>query len=375
MNYPVVIHKTKKSDYGVSVPDLPGCISAGRTVDEALAMIREAIELHLEGIIEEGGIAPLPTPIEQLRTDPDYADGTWAIVNVDTDRMSIAEIQRHGDPLERHMFADLTFSGWFGAYATVWANHVLHRRQDDGLVESGWEEFAQRNYTAIVRCWNAWEIQQQIKNILVKKPPSVERQLELHGLLAGFFAMMRAAQENLHEAFVDKAGQDKTDFGYVDDLDTGYPNLGWVRYTRNDLLHNRTLPMGVNPSGVVEVDRSLLPRGDGTSIPWHDGIGDWLPLITLVNDVWDNFPSQMDTLWTQLDTRLVSALPSSSASSGPGREGAGQRSRPQSALPSPSASSGPGRPTPSPGPGAGSDVPASGVINKTLTDTAEHSSL
>ena len=57
MNYPVVIHKDKKSDYGVSVPDLPGCISAGATVDEALAMVREAIELHLEGLIEEGGVA------------------------------------------------------------------------------------------------------------------------------------------------------------------------------------------------------------------------------------------------------------------------------------------------------------------------------
>ena len=54
MNYPVVIHKDRKSDYGVSVPDLPGCVSAGATVDDALAMAREAIELHLEGLIEEG---------------------------------------------------------------------------------------------------------------------------------------------------------------------------------------------------------------------------------------------------------------------------------------------------------------------------------
>ena len=42
MNYPVVIHKDRKSDYGVSVPDLPGCISAGATVDEALAMLRRS---------------------------------------------------------------------------------------------------------------------------------------------------------------------------------------------------------------------------------------------------------------------------------------------------------------------------------------------
>ena len=48
MNFPVVIHKAKDSDYGVTVPDLPGCFSAGRTVDEAFEMAKEAIELHLE---------------------------------------------------------------------------------------------------------------------------------------------------------------------------------------------------------------------------------------------------------------------------------------------------------------------------------------
>ncbi len=60
MNYPVVLHKDKTSDYGVTVPDLPGCFSAGKTVDEALAMAKEAIELHLEGLTDEG--QPVPRP-------------------------------------------------------------------------------------------------------------------------------------------------------------------------------------------------------------------------------------------------------------------------------------------------------------------------
>lgn len=109
MNYPVVIHKDRKSDYGVSVPDLPGCVSAGATVDEALAMAREAIELHLEGLIEEGGVAPLPTPIEKLRADPDFEGGTWAIVPVDetTLRVKIARVcitmpLRVLDAIDRH---------------------------------------------------------------------------------------------------------------------------------------------------------------------------------------------------------------------------------------------------------------------------------
>ena len=54
MHYPIHISKQPRSDYGVVVPDLPGCISAGRTLDEAMHMAHEAIELHLEGLIEQG---------------------------------------------------------------------------------------------------------------------------------------------------------------------------------------------------------------------------------------------------------------------------------------------------------------------------------
>jgi predicted RNase H-like HicB family nuclease len=83
MNYPVVLHKERKSDYGVTVPDLPGCFSAGRTLDEALAMAREAVELHLEGLIEEGRPIPRPGKLEDHRRKADYRDGTWAVVSVD----------------------------------------------------------------------------------------------------------------------------------------------------------------------------------------------------------------------------------------------------------------------------------------------------
>jgi predicted RNase H-like HicB family nuclease len=82
MNYPVVVMQDRASDYGVVVPDLPGCVSAGRTLDEALEMAREAIELHLEGLVEEGLVVPRPGAIEARRRDPAYAGGTWAIVTV-----------------------------------------------------------------------------------------------------------------------------------------------------------------------------------------------------------------------------------------------------------------------------------------------------
>lgn len=89
MNYPIVIHKEKHSDYGVTVPDLPGCFSAGRTLDEALAMAKEAIELHLEGLIEEGLVVPPPRPIETHQHLAEYQGGIWACVDVDPTHLRI----------------------------------------------------------------------------------------------------------------------------------------------------------------------------------------------------------------------------------------------------------------------------------------------
>ena len=86
MNFLIAIHKEPDSDYGVSVPDLPGCISAGSTFAEALAMAKEAIELHLEGMLDDGQELPTPTTdVAQLRADPQYRDAIWAIVTVDVD--------------------------------------------------------------------------------------------------------------------------------------------------------------------------------------------------------------------------------------------------------------------------------------------------
>lgn len=93
MNYPIVMHKDKGSDYGVTVPDLPGCFSAGQTVDEALTMAREAIELHLEGLIEEGRMIPKPGRIEDHQANPEYAGGTWAVVSIDPGTLRVKSLR------------------------------------------------------------------------------------------------------------------------------------------------------------------------------------------------------------------------------------------------------------------------------------------
>lgn len=88
MRYPVVIHKDIDSDYGVTVPDLPGCFSAGETLDEALIEVVEAIEGHIEGLLLDEEPIPPPKNIEYHRNNPDFADGIWAVVAVDLSKLS-----------------------------------------------------------------------------------------------------------------------------------------------------------------------------------------------------------------------------------------------------------------------------------------------
>jgi predicted RNase H-like HicB family nuclease len=88
MRYPVVIHKDPDSDYGVTVPDVPGCFSAGVTIDDALIQVVEAIECHLEGLLLDGEAIPLPGDIELHRNNSDYADGIWAYVTVDISKLT-----------------------------------------------------------------------------------------------------------------------------------------------------------------------------------------------------------------------------------------------------------------------------------------------
>jgi predicted RNase H-like HicB family nuclease len=64
MRYVVVIEKAEKN-YSAYVPDLPGCIATGTTLGEAGLLIREAVELHLAGLREDG--VPIPQPSSQVQ--------------------------------------------------------------------------------------------------------------------------------------------------------------------------------------------------------------------------------------------------------------------------------------------------------------------
>ena len=88
MRFPVVIHKDKNSDYGVTVPDLPGCFSAGDTADDALNNAVEAIECHIEGLLVDGEAVPHGQSIEHYRSKREFSGGIWALVDVDLSKLS-----------------------------------------------------------------------------------------------------------------------------------------------------------------------------------------------------------------------------------------------------------------------------------------------
>ncbi|MBF0381533.1 MAG: type II toxin-antitoxin system HicB family antitoxin [Magnetococcales bacterium] len=88
MNYPVAIHKDEYSDYGVIVPDLPGCFSAGETIEEAVKMAHEAIQTHIEGMLLDGDVLPPPVPIEQHQMNPEFKGAIWLLIPVDLEKIS-----------------------------------------------------------------------------------------------------------------------------------------------------------------------------------------------------------------------------------------------------------------------------------------------
>ncbi len=83
MKFPVVLHKDADSDYGVIVPDVPGCFSAGPSVGHALENVQEALALHFEGLVADNEALPQAQEVDIHIDNPDYAGGVWAVVEFD----------------------------------------------------------------------------------------------------------------------------------------------------------------------------------------------------------------------------------------------------------------------------------------------------
>lgn len=107
--YIALVHKDPDTSYGVSFPDLPGCTSAGDTLDEAREGAHEALALHLKGMAEDGEAAPEPSSLDQVMSDPENRDGVAILVvapgtparavrvNITLPEDVLREIDRHAE--------------------------------------------------------------------------------------------------------------------------------------------------------------------------------------------------------------------------------------------------------------------------------------
>lgn len=77
---------TESTAWGVVVPDLPGCFSAGDTLEQAFDNAREAIDAHCELLAEDGMAIPAAKPLAEHQADPDFAGWIWAMVDVPVER-------------------------------------------------------------------------------------------------------------------------------------------------------------------------------------------------------------------------------------------------------------------------------------------------
>lgn len=78
--YTAILSPTPKKVYA-KVPDLPGCVTTGRTVQEAASLIADALALYLVSSEDDGSVIPSPTPQQEIPRDP---DDVLTLVTVDT---------------------------------------------------------------------------------------------------------------------------------------------------------------------------------------------------------------------------------------------------------------------------------------------------
>lgn len=121
MRYPIAIETgTPTTAWGVVVPDLPGCYSAGDTLDEAIANAEEAVAAWLDAALDEGMSVPKPSALEDVRARPEFAGWTLGVVRVDAavlddhvDRVNITLPRRVLSRLDAQArAAGQTRSGW-----------------------------------------------------------------------------------------------------------------------------------------------------------------------------------------------------------------------------------------------------------------------
>lgn len=108
-NYIGVIKKNKSSDYEVFFPDFPSCITAGKTLEEAQTMAQEALQFHVDGMLEDKESLPNPANLDKIKTKYKKAEAYLVItvkipsrvirINITVDEKFLRKLDKY---LESH---------------------------------------------------------------------------------------------------------------------------------------------------------------------------------------------------------------------------------------------------------------------------------
>jgi len=106
MDYIAYLHKDRDSDFGVSFPDFPGCITAGKTLEETRRMAAEALSIHIAGMAEDGESIPEPSTLDSLAKDPAMKHAVAFLVHIEpggqrTVRINITARQKQVEEIDR----------------------------------------------------------------------------------------------------------------------------------------------------------------------------------------------------------------------------------------------------------------------------------
>ena len=84
MRYPIAIEPgDETAAFGVVVPDLPGCFSAGDTLDEAVTGAEEAAAAWIDATLDAGGAVPPPSSLETVRANPAFRGWAFGVISLD----------------------------------------------------------------------------------------------------------------------------------------------------------------------------------------------------------------------------------------------------------------------------------------------------
>lgn len=86
--YPAILHKDESSDWGISFPDFPGCVSAGSTLDEVMRMGAEALHFHIDTMTNASEAIPLPCAVQDAEMEAQSTAGSVVMISI-PGRMSL----------------------------------------------------------------------------------------------------------------------------------------------------------------------------------------------------------------------------------------------------------------------------------------------